>query len=141
MARYSVLPPPKWLTWSDPLDQKMLKRTLESLKEIPPVFDRPGWYFDRYTKMAWYEAHGRAWQCRRGDDFLYNLALERHRPLRPLERQAIETLVHAGLADRKLCDLLYLDQQWFDLRRIQRGTDPFQLAWRKELREMRKDTQ
>jgi hypothetical protein len=125
MSDIKVLPAPSWLLWdlNDPDEAEMLNDTLSSLREVKPIFNRTGWYYNRITETAWYEAHGKAWVCDRKDDFLYELALQDHRPLTPKQREAIKTLKYAGLADKKLCELLWLDSEWFYLRSIRRDTN------------------
>ncbi len=63
--------------------------------EIPPVFNRDGYYYDRIRKLCWIECNGRAWLYDAGS-FLYELkcltALER--PFTQSEISSIRNLLH-----------------------------------------------
>ncbi len=133
MSNIKVLPAPSWLLWdlNDPDEGEMLRDSLKTLQEIEPRFSRVGWYYDRSTKISWYEAHGRAWLGSSGS-FEYELALHNHRPLTPREREAIRVLNYAGLASKKLRELWWRDTDWFDLRRIRRGSDLEVIHYEKE---------
>jgi hypothetical protein len=51
-----------------------LRDTLE-LKEIEPVFNRDGWYYNRHTKHCWFECRGKAFLYERANDFKYRVDL------------------------------------------------------------------
>ena len=57
--------------------------------------------------------------------FNYQLSLLNHRPLRPVVKRSIKTLIQEGVADRKMRDLYELDEQWHDLRDLRRDTMKF----------------
>jgi hypothetical protein len=98
-----------------------------------PVFNRPGWYYDRHTKIAWYEFEGQAWKCSRLDDFLYCMSLAHHRPLANRERTAIKTLIDMNRCPAELRSLIYLDDQWQNLRDIKTGTEKCLLSFRRKM--------
>lgn len=86
--------------------------------EIPPVFRRAGWYYDRLERVSWIELEGRAWRDDRIDDFLYRLSLNDHQPLASVEREAIETLMKRNMCPKELRRRLWIDDQVNHLRRI-----------------------
>ena len=57
--------------------------------EIPPQFDRNGWYMDRKMKEVWIEVDGRAWRSKGIETFLHELA---HTGVRRLEDYSYEAL-------------------------------------------------
>lgn len=123
MSRYKVLPAQPWLTRAAPGSPhwRVTEHALTGYKEIEPVFKRVGWYFDRQTNRAWYEAHGRAWLCRRPDDFLYCLKLADHRQLSGPERVAIQALLHRNNCPKELREQLVTDNEIRMLREIRRN--------------------
>ena len=64
------------------------------LKQIEPIFYRDGWYYNRYTKLVWYELWGTAWLAGEDgvDDFLKSLASLGSRTLTTAEIAAIRVL-------------------------------------------------
>ena len=77
--------------------------------EVKPVFNRPGWYYNRETKDCWIEVPGgRAFKAD-AKSFLYeiNTGLRDERPLLPEERAAIRTLaVYGNLGNNRLISQL-----------------------------------
>jgi hypothetical protein len=126
MARYKMLPAPRWLEWCAEYHGGIDDET-KHLKEIEPVFNRQGWFYDRQTKLAWYESYGRAWLCDRNDDFLYCLKNAMHRPLLKKERQAIKTLMQNKLCPLALKQLYWTDTEVHDLRETYRGARMYTL--------------
>lgn len=106
------------------------------LVEIKPIVGKEGWYYDRELKTAWFEYGDRAFVDSAPDMFIYELSLENHRPLSQAERDAILLLMRSKIADRKLRDLYYLDEQWRQLRDAVREsafyTYKFFKQWRAE---------
>lgn len=81
------------------------------LKEIKPILNRTGFYYDRYKKIAWVEAFGRAWLCDRVDDFIYRLNLLNHKEFDDVELKAIKTLMNRGICPKELKQKYYLDKE------------------------------
>ena len=61
--------------------------------EIPPQFDRDGWYMDRKLKEVWIEVDGRAWRSKGIETFLHELAHTGVRRLEDHVYQALYTLI------------------------------------------------
>jgi hypothetical protein len=98
---------------------KVIDECLSYMQEIPPVFGRPGWYYDRLTKTAWIELRGRAW-AERPEDWLYRFKLLDHEPLAEVEREAIQVLANRNHCPRELLDRLRIDAelQMYDCIRL-----------------------
>lgn len=64
MSRYKVLRLQYWMETVDfeDFDRDMLSR----YPEIPPVFQRDGYYFDRKEKVCWFEVEGKAYKVLEG---------------------------------------------------------------------------
>jgi hypothetical protein len=78
--------------------------------EIPPQFDRDGWYMDRKLKEVWIEVDGRAWRHKGIETFLHELAHTGVRRLEDYAYHALETfLFHSGvdLSGRTNSELYY----------------------------------
>ncbi len=91
-----------------------------------PYIGRTGYYLARFTDkksapLAWFEKDGKAYLCKRTDDFLYVLSLYNHKPLSANERAAMQLLLDNRRISKSLHDVLCLDKCWRDLREIQRG--------------------
>ena len=96
---------------------KMIDDCLAHMQEIPSVFGRPGYYYDRHTKIAWIELRGRAW-AEQAEYWLYCFRLLDHEPLAVCEREAIQTLANRNRCPRELLDKLYVDDNLRMLRGI-----------------------
>lgn len=117
--RYKVLPLPGWMRLR-PGWEFMREETMARYAEVPPVFRRPGWYFDRQTGEAWLEAYGLAWRDAGGRKwFQYNLD---HNPgnnrMHPDVFAAVAVVMRAGLADHRLVALWRVEEQMRMLRAV-----------------------
>ncbi len=101
-------------------------------REIPCVFGRDGWYYDRASKLAWVEFGGHAYLDKRNDDFLWHLKCLNHKPLSDVERAAIRTLQIYGICPPALHELIYADDNERMLRGIRRDGLSFRLKLDKE---------
>jgi len=90
-------------------------------KEISPVFNRDGYYYDRITKTAWVEILGRAFEYS-PVQFMYELSMLSHKPLRDIEFQALKTLVINKKASKEMRDLYFIIREWRHLRAVARDT-------------------
>lgn len=88
--------------------------------EITPKFNRDGLYYNRYEDIAWLERNGRAWLMN-ASYFLYDLKMFNHKPLTEKCVEAIRNLIRAGIKNKELNELLYIDTQYKELRRIRVG--------------------
>ena len=88
--------------------------------EIKPKFNRDGLYYNRHEDIAWLERNGRAWLMK-SSYFLYDLKMFNHRPLTDKCVEAIRNLIRAGIKNKELNELLYIDTQYKELRRIRIG--------------------
>lgn len=68
---------------------------------VIPVFERNGFYYDRYTKIAWYEINGEAWKCRRNDDFIFQLEHIGDVRMYPKVFEAIKVLIQWNAESKK----------------------------------------
>lgn len=57
MSRYKVLRCDFWMRWDDEDD---FREEMPEMREITPVFNRNGQYYDRLTKSWWFEVNGKA---------------------------------------------------------------------------------
>lgn len=103
--------------------------------QIPAVVGRAGWYFDRMSRLSWYElVDGRAFLAD-AKQFLYELGTSRRdeRPLTQQERDAIRTLLDYGNAGnlRELSYRLYEDDNRKHLREVVVGARIIRKQWEK----------
>ncbi len=87
-------------------------------EEVRPVFNRDGYYYDRYVDVFWLESKGRAWIVDSPQRFFNELRRLNHKPLSEAERHAIQVLLHGGLAPQLLRDLYETDQSYRKSRRL-----------------------
>jgi hypothetical protein len=72
MSFYKILQLPYGLRPDSPYREEPKEYFGNRLVEFSPVFNRDGYYYDRKTKVAWYEVEGRAF-IGSSDYFLYEL--------------------------------------------------------------------
>ena len=92
-----------------PWQRLILKELEKYYTEITPKFYRNGWYYNRMEDLAWKELNGRAWLDMDSNMFKYALKIQNHKPLLNKEREAITLLINNKLTDRKLKNLLFMD--------------------------------
>lgn len=90
---------------------------LDQYTQCKPIFNRNGQYYDTKTKKCWFELDGDAWNLTNDNTFMFSLQLLNHRPLRDIERDAIETLIKHKLAPKQLRELLELDTTDREIRK------------------------
>jgi hypothetical protein len=134
MSRYKVLPLPtpfdivdeeKWFEEDVPL-------CLHTRRKIPPVFHRPGWYYDRKADQSWIETVHGCWLDYRPDDFLFQWQMANHKPLPEKVREAIETIMAYNLCPKELRRLFQVDNDWRELTSVRRGVNEWKLRALKE---------
>lgn len=107
-------------------DDEVRQLTIDDLlsqgfKQIDPVFNSEGWYYDRGRDACWHEWSGTAWEGN-VDDFKYELSQLEARILEPAEVKAIRTLMVYGSCPRELQDLLWHHSNKVMLRNTIRNT-------------------
>ena len=98
--QFKVLSLPSFL--KKPFSQDKTNECFRNEKEIPPVFNRSGYYYDRLKKITWIENNGWAKTYRNGEDFLYELNIGEPQ----LEDSVFESM-------RKLIKLGYKNKELF----------------------------
>lgn len=98
-------------------------------KAITPIFNRDGWYYNRLTKLEWYEYKGFAFipeNSKSGEMFKYRMKLLNARVLTTREVAAYKELLRVK-PDKVVRDAikttLELDQEVKYLRNLRRGYD------------------
>ncbi len=129
MSIIKVLPLDKILRISRVKDKCIRDMDTYNVK-IDPVYNRDGKYYNRFKKIAWLEVDGRAWIIS-STHFLYELRLFDHRPLTDTVTNSIKTIFKAGLNNKQLRSLLYMDNDWKDIRASGRSARLHLLRFRK----------
>ncbi len=80
----------------------------DDLTRCAPIFNRDGQYFDTITKKCWFEVDGDAFLLDR-NLFTFSLQMLNHKPLRQIERDAINVLINSRLATKTLKELMYFE--------------------------------
>lgn len=108
-------------------------RQISYLVRCNVVFNRPGFYYDRYRKFAWYEdGMGNAYTKKTlGKEFIKKLKELNKKQLTLKEREAVCTLIKGGICPDSLRDEYDL-QIWSNGRR---SRYEFMLRMKKEERE------
>lgn len=90
--------------------------------EIDPnyvPFKSDGWYYNRITKENWVEYNNIKYICPSRDvDFLLELSLFNHNPLREDDTKALKILVRDRIANKDMRELYLLDDHWKELKNI-----------------------
>lgn len=125
--RYKRLSPEHWQSF---YEEEEYPQCTE-YAEIPPVFGKPGFYFDRKEKKLWFEVNGRAFDCSKNlRDFKWQLKQMNHRPLTEKEFLAIRTLRCYGSCPNELSELYFRDFHWREIRDIRRGASKYTYKFR-----------
>jgi hypothetical protein len=85
-----------------------------SMKEIEPVFNRNGRYYDRLNKKAWYEWNGKAFLENRIDDFIYEFNNLSVRILSKEEFSAFKLLRKSRFLTKNQKDILHINENLLD---------------------------
>lgn len=96
----------------------------QGFKQIEPVFNREGWYYDRHANYVWHEWSGTAWEGD-VDQFKYELSQHDARILERDEVKAIKTLIVYGSCPMVLRQLLWDHDNKVMLRNTIRNTRMF----------------
>ena len=105
------------------------------VKEIDPIFNKPGWFFDREEDKCWVEAlcdgKIRAFLEENSNQFKYNLQVSEHRTLSDEEVKAIKVLFGHGQLNHlesPLKELLSRDYYWKENREAYRSSRKWSLS-------------
>jgi hypothetical protein len=121
----SVLTLEWWMTYY--VDDECGRKE-NNLKNIEPIMRRDGWYFNRRTKLEWYEYKGLAFIIPRnsnsGSMFLYNIELLNAPALTQREVATYREMLN--LKPKKsirvaIAEILRLDSENKNLRDLRRG--------------------
>lgn len=125
MKGLKVLPVPRWVEWDLDADEVRLEnRTLGSklAPEIPPVFHRDGFYFDRIKSRTWMEIGGRAYAYNDVGGFKYDISNLNPRTLpRASVVAALLVLKKEGMLSPAQVHELDVLGDWLMLRSIKTG--------------------
>jgi hypothetical protein len=113
----------------------------ECVKEsdrITPIFNKDGYFYDRYDKKAWIEVNGEAWRYGDKDGFLFKLAINDGNNLLSNDiMKAIKLLMREGMASKKQIELHYNQR----CRKAIRATYVDSWKWRQRiLKDLKKTT-
>lgn len=114
--KIKVLKAPTWTR-----DNRYLKSMGRFLVEIPPIFNREGWYLT--DKLCWIE-------CQNGKAYVYgeayyNMVIEcfraeieflSHKPLTEKEQECIKFLIDSNVAKKELLLLYEMDRYWKSIK-------------------------
>ena len=133
MKHLKVLPLSPCEDWSgDGWMSKILREdALETYSASPRSIGRPGKYYDRYTKEAWFENSEGSW-CISPEDFLYDLAMLNAEELRPDQLEGLRAICKCNLATPKQRQLLYEHRGYMCSREVYRDTRKFMLSYSKK---------
>ena len=70
--RYKVLLLPRYFCCS----RQHWEHLIRDDNKIDPIFNRPGWYLDRQTRISWIEIDGKAYKHLSKEAFLYDLMVD-----------------------------------------------------------------
>lgn len=99
-------------------------RKTENLIACNRVFNRDGYYYNTRTKKCWFEADGDAFNGTYSS-FLYSLEMLNHRPLRKIERDAVEVLIQSKLASKEQQNILRRDDVYLEIKQLSYNTKKF----------------
>lgn len=120
----SVLPLEWWMTYY--VDDEC-GREENNLEKIVPIMHRDGWYYNRRTKLEWYEYKGQAFIPRNsnsGSMFQYSIQLLNARVLSRREVTAYQEMLRLKPERRireAIAEVLRLDHENKYLRDLRRG--------------------
>lgn len=86
--------------------------------EIPPFFNKDGYYFDSIANKCWFEVGGRAFSVSNPEDFRYLLRLLDHRPMREKVYKALMEVKREGELSKGLLKKLQTEKEWRELRSL-----------------------
>jgi len=100
--------------------QSIIKESLEYYTQVPPVFNRDGWYYDRHQQISWVEIGGMAFLDRGRDMFLFELEIQSGPFLSDAEYETLKSIWH--LLSKQQKRWLYIHEARQESRDIaQRG--------------------
>lgn len=122
MSRFQRLDVPSWVRYDGDGGLPVLGTKFHP--EVPPVFGRDGWYFDRRSGTTWVEYQGRGYQTSVSDPERFRYAVQVCHPERvPRDRVlgALRILRQERVLVGKLLEQLKNHEAWLWLRQIRRG--------------------
>lgn len=118
MSRLKVLP----LSFPFTVERDYWEPCLTNKDQIPPVYNRNGYYLDRQTKQVWLEIDGKAWKYGDVTSFEQELELsEGNNWLDPRLLHALGVLVSFRMATPKQAHIYGVEMQRKTLRNIRRS--------------------
>lgn len=121
--KVKVLPLPLWAKHIN----------FDDYKQIEPIFNRSGRYYDRDSDKCWFEVDGLAFLEKDSDQFLLDLEGYKsdYTPLPDACVTAIQVLFKYGIKNKELEKLLYDDQQRRIAQYLKRKLTLFRIRKRK----------
>lgn len=113
-SRYKVLPLPFPFTQ----EKDFWEECVREEDSMQPVFNRDGYYLDRYMRQPWLEIDGKAWLYGNRQGFEYDLAVSKgNNWLEQHVIDAIRVLIVNKLASQKLKKIYWIE---LDKRRVRK---------------------
>ena len=109
--------------WHELLDGKHFY----DMTPIPPVFKRPGWYYDRETNTSWIETCRGCWSEKSPRMFKYTLSCELHTSLPEKVEYAIGVLIAYNMCPKSLKQLLRKEHEVRQLKDTYRNSRKWML--------------
>jgi hypothetical protein len=98
--KVKVLPLEAWMTWLG--DEDGLTVPIEEDRRMPPVFGRPGWYYNRIKNVAWFEVPSlNLCYLMKPEMFLYGLRLLEVQRYNEQQIAALRLAMREGMATRE----------------------------------------
>lgn len=96
--------------------EKTQKEYVEFFEEIVPVFNRDGFYYDRFLKLSWYEFNGQAW-INSGAGFPYQLERTGNNRMHPKVFDGLSGLRNWNILTKKQIKDLEIEQEEREYRK------------------------
>lgn len=130
--RYKVLPLPDALLGGSDYLNKIREQCLQGRPDVPAVFHRPGYYFDRMTGKTWVEFGRRAVEYGSLDAFEYDLEQAPNEPWMDEHiYQALSVILKARLGCARQAYRFKMESDRRLLQRDRVARRPYDLAARK----------
>jgi len=111
--KVKVLPLEAWMTWLG--DEDGLIEPLGEDRRMPPVFGRPGWYYNRIKNVAWFEVPSlNLCYLMKPEMFLYGLRLLEVQRYNERQIGALRLAMREGMATKEQKRLV---RDWDDAKR------------------------
>jgi hypothetical protein len=136
--RYKILPLDNWMIYGQEEDEhEMFIRSVGKENQIEPIFNRNGFYFDRFKKFYWFEVNGTAWKYSRDAKGTFNYKMNvvnlSERVYREKVMNAIKLLIKEGIADKNLIAKYKLSKERIEWHDFMLSLLKEKLRWSKEI--------